>query len=146
MKMRATRNYLIALKTMRQLCMQKMDLDLHMFYDGSDLDVFIDKSTDGYTVPYRTKPYSIIRHFHHIFSDHVGYAAAYYSYKWAEVLDADAFECFLENGIFSRNVADDFRKKILEKGNAEQPEMLYRKFRSRDPNISAFLRRYNLKQ
>ncbi|MDR2576630.1 MAG: M3 family metallopeptidase [Puniceicoccales bacterium] len=144
-KMRTTRNYLVAMRTMRQLAMQKMDLDLHISYDGDDLDAFIKRSTQGYTIPYPTEPHSIVRHFHHLFSDSNGYAAAYYSYKWAEVLDADAFERFLEEGIFSRKVADEFRREILEKGNEKSPEKLYRKFRGRDPNLDALLHRCGLK-
>lgn len=81
--------------------------------------------------------------FGHIFGG--GYAAGYYGYKWAEVLDADAFEMFSEKGIFNSQVAESFRKNILEKGGTEKPIELYRKFRGRDPEIDAFLRRSGLK-
>lgn len=80
--------------------------------------------------------------FSHIFGG--GYAAGYYGYKWAEVLDADAFELFLGKGIFNREVADSFRKNILEKGGTEKPAELYRKFRGREPSIQAFLKRSGL--
>ena len=77
--------------------------------------------------------------FSHIFAG--GYAAGYYSYKWAEVLDADAFAKFLENGIFDKKSADEFRKNILMKGGTENPAELYRRFRGQDPTIDALLKR-----
>lgn len=80
--------------------------------------------------------------FGHIFSG--GYAAGYYSYKWAEVLDADAFEFFKEKGVFNKEVADSFKNNILSKGSSEHPMTLYKKFRGREPDISALLRRDKL--
>ena len=77
--------------------------------------------------------------FSHIFGG--GYAAGYYSYKWAEVLDADAFAKFLENGIFDQKTADEFRTNILMKGGTEHPAELYRRFRGQDPSIDALLKR-----
>lgn len=82
--------------------------------------------------------------FSHIFSG--GYAAGYYSYKWAEVLDADAFAHFKENGIFDEKTADSFRKNILEKGGTEHPSVLYRRFRGQDPTIDALLERDGISQ
>lgn len=81
--------------------------------------------------------------FNHIFSG--GYAAGYYSYKWAEVLDADAFDLFKQNGIFDKATADSFRTNILEKGGSEDPAELYRRFRGQDPTIDALLRRDGIK-
>ena len=75
--------------------------------------------------------------FSHIFSG--GYAASYYSYKWSEVLDADAFAAFESNGIFDKATADSFRKNILEKGGSEHPSVLYQRFRGRDADIDALL-------
>lgn len=75
--------------------------------------------------------------FSHIFSG--GYAAGYYSYKWAEVLDADAFAKFKENGIFDRATADSFRSNVLERGGTENPSELYKRFRGQDPTIDALL-------
>ena len=75
--------------------------------------------------------------FSHIFSG--GYAAGYYSYKWAEVLDADAFAKFKENGIFDRATADSFRTNVLERGGTETPALLYQRFRGQDPTIDALL-------
>ncbi|MDE6555629.1 MAG: peptidase M3, partial [Duncaniella sp.] len=70
-----------------------------------------------------------------------GYAAGYYSYKWAEVLDADAFAKFKEEGIFSPEAAASFRENILSKGGSENPAVLYRRFRGKDATIDALLRR-----
>jgi peptidyl-dipeptidase Dcp len=80
--------------------------------------------------------------FGHIFSG--GYAAGYYGYKWAEVLDADAFSYFTETGIFNSETADLFRKNILEKGGSEQPLDLYIRFRGKEPSIEALLKRSGL--
>lgn len=77
--------------------------------------------------------------FSHIFAG--GYAAGYYSYKWAEVLDADAFAKFKEDGIFNRDTAMSFRHNILEKGGTEEPDILYRRFRGKEPSVDALLRR-----
>ncbi len=80
--------------------------------------------------------------FNHIFGG--GYAAGYYGYKWAEVLDADAFSYFIEKGIFDKETASSFRKNILEKGGSEKPAELYRKFRGKEPSIEALLKRSGL--
>ncbi len=80
--------------------------------------------------------------FSHIFAG--GYSAGYYSYKWAEVLDADAFELFRDKGIFNREVADLFREHILEKGGSEHPMELYKRFRGQEPTVDALLRRAGL--
>lgn len=81
--------------------------------------------------------------FGHIFGG--GYAAGYYGYKWAEVLDADAFSYFTETGIFNRATADSFRKNILEKGGMEKPDKLYISFRGKEPSIDPLLIRSGLK-
>ncbi|HET8855037.1 MAG TPA: M3 family metallopeptidase, partial [Salinimicrobium sp.] len=80
--------------------------------------------------------------FSHIFQG--GYAAGYYSYKWAEVLDADTFEYFSENGIFDRETAMKFREHILSKGGTEHPSILYKRFRGQEPQPEALLRRAGL--
>ncbi|MCB1167490.1 MAG: M3 family metallopeptidase [Leptospiraceae bacterium] len=82
--------------------------------------------------------------FGHIFAG--GYSAGYYSYKWAEILEADAFELFEEKGLFDRESAGKFRGFILERGNTEDPAILYRNFRGRDPDPDALLRREGLLQ
>jgi len=80
--------------------------------------------------------------FSHIFSG--GYDAGYYSYKWAEVLDADAFSVFQDQGIFDRKTADSFRRNILEKGGSEHPAILYQAFRGQEPTTAALLKRNGL--
>jgi len=87
---------------------------------------------------------SISCSFSHIFAG--GYSAGYYSYKWAEVLEADAFEKFKEDGIFNQETAKSFRENILSKGNLESPKVLYKKFRGSEPSTHALLKRTGLLQ
>ncbi len=124
-----------------------LDLDWHT-YDGSqsidDVNQFEKNSLDKIglipeiIVRYRT-PY-----FNHIFSG--GYSAGYYSYIWAEVLDADAFDAFKSSGdLFNQKYASAFRKCILEKGGTEDPMKLYKEFRGADPSVESLLKRRGLK-
>ena len=80
--------------------------------------------------------------FGHIFSG--GYAAGYYSYKWAEVLEADAFQVFKETGIFNKETAEKFRKEILSRGSIEDADVIYRNFRGRDPEPDALLKKFGM--
>ncbi|MDL2277626.1 M3 family metallopeptidase, partial [Parabacteroides sp. OttesenSCG-928-G07] len=82
--------------------------------------------------------------FAHIFSG--GYAAGYYGYKWAEVLDADAFSMFKSAGIFNEEVAKSFRENVLSKGGTENPSVLYQRFRGQNPTIDALLIRNGIKK
>ena len=75
-----------------------------------------------------------------------GYAAGYYSYKWAEVLEADAFRVFKKNGIFNQQTAQRFRDCILSKGGTEHPMILYKNFRGQEPTIDALLKRNGIKR
>ena len=81
-------------------------------------------------------------YFRHIFSG--GYASGYYSYIWAEVLDADAFEAFKETDIFDKTTAQSYRKNILAKGGTEDPMVLYKRFRGREPEIKPLLKNRGL--
>ncbi|KAL7712788.1 oligopeptidase A [Entamoeba marina] len=145
-KMWRAKNYMTAYYTMRQLSFAKLDLELHQHYlsSGKELDTFIDDVEVGFQYNYDIPILSIVRRFTHIFADFKAYASGYYSYKWAEVLDADAFEYFKENGIFNSEVASKFKNHILKQGNSKPADVLYREFRGRDPELKALLIRSGL--
>lgn len=107
-----------------------------------DVDAFETAAMDSIGLIKEIVPRYRSTFFNHIFSG--GYSAGYYAYLWAEVLDADAFEAFVEKGIFDKATATSFRKNILERGDSEDPMVLYRKFRGADPNPEALLKRRGL--
>jgi peptidyl-dipeptidase Dcp len=108
----------------------------------SSVDEFEQKAVQGTRVFPYVPGTNMSCAFSHIFAG--GYSAGYYSYKWAEVLDADAFEYFKEKGIFSPEVAKAFKENILSRGGTEHPMKLYKKFRGREPDPQALLRRDGL--
>jgi len=146
-KMLAARNYMKASGNARQLSFGKMDLELHINWPESnkkDIDTFIKKQLAGYSADYKTEPQSNVFNFSHLFSSPTGYAAGYYSYKWAEVLDADAFIRFQTEGILNAATGRAFRNEILAKGNSEDPAQLFKNFMGRAPNPDALLKRDGL--
>jgi oligopeptidase A len=146
-KMRRARTFRAATFQMRQLGFGVVDLLLHTEYDPArdgDLQAWARQVMARYAPAPLPQDYGMLASFLHLFSDPVGYAAGYYSYKWAEVLDADAFRRFRDAGVFSREVGLAFRSWILEKGNSVDPAELYRGFMGRDPDLSALLERQGL--
>jgi peptidyl-dipeptidase Dcp len=144
-KIKASENYLAGYLSVRQLSFGYLDMAWHTLekpFDG-EVKQFEEEAWK------KTQIFPVIdeacmsTQFSHLFAG--GYAAGYYSYKWAEVLDADAFSLFKEKGLFNKEVAGSFRKNILEKGGTEHPMTLYKRFRGQEPTVDALLERSGLK-
>ncbi len=147
-KMIGARNFRSACVTMRQVAFARMDLLMHIrtaeFAAVPDVEGPARAAVADCLIPTEPPAPTIVKRFTHIFSDPVGYAAGYYSYKWAEVLDADAFTRFKREGIFSPQVGAEFVDKILSQGNSRDPVELFRDFMGRDPDPQALLVRAGL--
>jgi len=146
-KMNKKRNFRSASGQMRQLSFGKMDLSLHLAdvdWSETDIDAFLEPLLDAYHTPYAVSSPTNVAQFGDLFSGPVAYASGYYSYKWAEVLDADAFSRFKKEGIFNPTVGREYRNTILSKGNTDAPDKLFRDFMGRDPDPDALLRRSDL--
>ncbi|HHO2170657.1 TPA: oligopeptidase A [Aeromonas hydrophila] len=140
-KMLTARNFQAAMQMLRQLEFALFDFRLHQEFDPASTDqipALLDEVRSQVAV--MTPPaFNRFQHsFSHIFAG--GYAAGYYSYKWAEVLSADAFSRFEEEGIFNPATGQSFLKNILEKGGSKEPMELFRAFRGREPQVDALLR------
>ena len=137
-RIQASANFMSGMATIRQLSFGLLDMAYHGNKPSGRSIAEIEKQADitGRLYPYASG-YAISPAFSHIFSG--GYSAGYYSYKWSEVLDADAFFLFKEKGIFNKDVAQSFRDNILSKGGSEKPMDLYKKFRGREPKVEAML-------
>lgn len=146
-KMIAARRFRGAAAVMRQIQLGKMDLVLHVrtgeFLEG-DLEAKARAVVADCMIPTVPPGRTILFRFNHLFSDPIGYAAGYYSYKWAEVLDADAFTRFQKEGVFNPETGAAFVEQILSKGNSADPAELYRAFMGRDPDLTALLARSGL--
>ena len=143
-KIKESGKFLEGLGTLRQLSFAFLDMGYHSADPKTVTDVaaFESKLVDRTSLLPKMPGTSISTSFSHIFAG--GYSAGYYSYKWAEVLDADAFEFFQTSGIFNREVAKKFRENILERGGTEHPMELYKRFRGQEPDVGALLRRAGL--
>jgi peptidyl-dipeptidase Dcp len=142
-KVNRAKNFMVGWGGLRQIGFGLMDLRYHTADPEKVVDVakFEDEVTmDTSLFPRLAGPMSTS--FSHIFAG--GYAAGYYSYKWAEVLDADTFELFEEKGLYDKETAEKYKEEILSKGGSDKPDVLYRNFRGRDADPDALLRREGL--
>jgi peptidyl-dipeptidase Dcp len=138
-------NHLVAYSCLRQLSFGLLDMAWYTRttpFDG-DVKVYEKDAMEKAQVFPTLKEACMSVQFPHIMSG--GYAAGYYSYKWAEVLDADAFSHFKEYGLFNKEVANSFRENVLSKGGTEHPMTLYKRFRGQEPSIDALMKRNGIK-
>lgn len=143
-KLRASQKFQAGYMSCRQIQFGLMDMAWHSTDPAgiTDVDAFEDQATAEARLFPKVPGTNSSVAFGHIFAG--GYSAGYYSYKWAEVLDADAFEYFKEKGLFDPEVSKKFRDNILSRGGTEHPMELYKKFRGREPDPEALLRRDGL--
>lgn len=144
-RIKASGNFLEGYQTLRQLSFGYLDMAWHTQQQpfSGDVKAFEEAAWKKTQIFPKTEGTCMSTQFGHLFAS--GYAAGYYGYKWAEVLDADAFSLFREKGLFNREVATSFRKNILEKGGTEHPMTLYKRFRGKEPTVDALLERGGLK-
>lgn len=143
-KLKAAKNYMVAWVGLRQVALGLTDMGWHTapkIDETTDVAAFEDKLVKDVTFFERSSG-PVSTSFAHIFAG--GYSAGYYSYKWAEVLEADTFEAFMENGLYDPKTAMAYRTEVLAKGGTEPPEILYKNFRGRDADPDALLRREGL--
>lgn len=143
-KIKEAANFQEGYQTVRQISFSKLDMAWHAQNPQNieDVAVFETEVMQATRLFPHVKGTAVSTAFSHIFQG--GYSSGYYSYKWAEVLDADAFEYFKEKGIFNREVARAFAEHILSKGGSEHPMTLYKRFRGAEPDPKALLRRTGL--
>ena len=141
-----SRNFLAGYSCLRQVSFGLLDMAYYTMKEPFTADIipFEKQAWKKAIITKQLPDTCMTTQFSHIMAG--GYAAGYYSYKWAEVLDADAFSVFKKNGIFDRKTAQSFRDNILSKGGTEHPAILYRRFRGQDPTIDALLERNGIKK
>ena len=141
-----SRNFMAAYGCLRQVSFGLLDMAYYTKQTPftEDIVAFEKKAWEKAMVMPQLKDTCMTVQFSHIMAG--GYAAGYYSYKWAEVLDADAFSVFKQNGIFDQKTAQSFRDNILSKGGTEHPMTLYKRFRGQEPTIDALLERNGIKR
>ncbi|MFK7050413.1 Oligopeptidase A [Flavobacterium columnare] len=143
-KIKESASFLEGMATLRQLSFGLLDMDFHGQNPSKITSVkAFEKQSMANTMLYPDVTENCMSvAFSHIFQG--GYSSGYYSYKWAEVLDADAFEYFKENGIFNKEIATKFKDYVLSQGGTEHPMTLYKKFRGQEPKPEALLKRAGL--
>lgn len=143
-KLKRSQQFQAGWASLRQLTFGLLDMNWHSKDPSAitDVDAFETEATSETRLMEKIVGTNSSNSFSHIFAG--GYSAGYYSYKWAEVLDADAFEAFKEKGLFNKDVAKSFKENVLSKGGTEHPMDLYKKFRGREPDPKALLRRDGL--
>ena len=140
-----SRNFLTGCNCLRQVSFGLLDMAYYTLTEPFDEDLIrFEQQAWQKAIISQQLPYCCMTvQFSHIMAG--GYAAGYYSYKWAEVLDADAFSVFQRKGIFNQQTAQRFRDTILSKGGTEHPMTLYKKFRGAEPSIKALLKRNGIR-
>ena len=143
-KIKASATFQEGMATLRQISFGKLDMEWHGQNPSEikDVKAFENKAFEGTQLYPETPETCMSTAFAHIFQG--GYSSGYYSYKWAEVLDADAFAYFKEHGIFNKEIATKFKENVLSKGGTENPMVLYKRFRGSEPKIEALLERAGL--
>ncbi|MBR9854552.1 MAG: M3 family metallopeptidase [Algicola sp.] len=143
-KIKESATFQEGMATVRQLSFGLLDMAWHAKDPSNikDVKAYETEAFESTNLFPETPETCMSTSFSHIFQG--GYSSGYYSYKWAEVLDADAFAYFKENGVFSKMVADKFKENVLSKGGTENPMELYKRFRGAEPNIDALLERAGL--
>ncbi|MBB3697851.1 M3 family metallopeptidase [Flammeovirga yaeyamensis] len=145
-KIKASSTFLEGYQTLRQVSFGLLDMKYHQLADGKveDVSTFEKEAMKPTSIDQlgKVEGTNMSVAFSHIFQG--GYAAGYYSYKWAEVLDADAFELFKQKGIFDKETANSFKENVLSRGGIEDPMELYKRFRGQEPKVDALLRRAGL--
>jgi Zn-dependent oligopeptidase len=142
-KIKETSNFLEGMATLRQLCFGFLDMAYHgKSQEIENIKYFEKKAMESCSLYPDVEENCISTSYSHIFAG--GYSSGYYSYKWAEVLDADTFDHFKQNGIFNREIANKFKNYVLSQGGSDHPMTLYKKFRGKEPSVEPLLKRAGL--